>query len=110
MAAEKRKSQAEKYSCGEKPAREGTGNITETAETQRGSICRAQYCLNTGKESQKQRGDVGEHGGEVMGATGRAVRGTATTGKRKASPMMGTSAMNTLRMEFATLKEGNTRV
>lgn len=51
-----------------------------------------------------------EHRGEAMGATRRAAQGPATTGKRKASPMMGTSAMNTLRMEFATLREGNTRV
>lgn len=35
--------------------------------------------------------------------------GRVTTDRRKAVPMMGTSAMNTLRMEFATLRERNTR-
>lgn len=42
-----------------------------------------------------------------MGTDERAAAQRTTTrpnGKRKAIPIMGTSAMNTLRMEFATLQ------
>lgn len=58
---------------------------------------------------QRQLGDGGGNGREELRVTGR-TQGPVATGRDKAVPMMGTSAMNTLRMEFATLRERNTRV